>query len=401
MKSLLLIYKTILLAIMASTSLQAQWTQSALPVSNQSTDLLSYGGIWYVATSDNGIQRSQNFTDWYPSFTGIGTSDIRRIISSVEGANIVFYASTANGVYRSTMMGYSWTAVNNGLTSLNAGAIFSDGNILLANTEDGVFRSEDYGQNWSAVNVGASNQLVRCFLKNGPDLLAGLANTGNYLYRSTDDGLTWSPYGTGLYEVNLLAKLDDELFAASATLMYHSTDNGLTWSPAGSGLVPGMYITDMTAHGDYLYVATHAGGYVQHRDSSSFRLITSGMPQGGYMINTVGADNDNIVFGTLSNGLWYAGSGVVTGLNMPAQKPGRLFPDPASTVVTLNISSSSRGEFKVSVRNFCGQTVLSCGIFNSGTDGLTFDVSNLPPGAYFILVEGGGWRETHKLLICR
>lgn len=389
MKTLLLILKSISLAILVCGSVHAQWTQSALPVTNQITDVLSYGGMWYVATSDNGIQRTQNFTDWYPSSTGIGTSDIRRVISSIEGANIVLYASTANGVYRSTMLGYNWTAVNNGLTSLNVGALFSDGTILLASTSDGVFRSENYGQNWSAVSIGASNQMVRCFLKNGTDILAGLANTGSYLYRSTDNGLTWLPYGSGMYEVNQLAKLGEELFAASGTLMYHSTDNGLSWSPASSGLVPGMNIMDMTTLGNYLYVATLAGGYVQHADSSSFRMITAGMPQGGYMINTVGVSSDNVVFGVIANGLWYADSGVITSTGSSELTEFRLYPNPVKDKCSLSVAGWQGKVIVAGVLDFYGRKLMDAFSGAVPAEGVGIDVSSLPGGIYFLLISDG------------
>lgn len=397
MKTLLLIIKTISLAILISGSVQAQWTQSALPVSNQINDILTYGNVWYVATSNNGIQRSQNFNDWTSSSAGIGTSDIRRIISSVEGANIVLYASTANGVYRSTMLGYNWTAVNNGFTSLNVGALFSDGTILLAATADGVFRSENYGQNWSAVIVGASNQSVRCFLKNGTDILAGLANTGSYLYRSTDNGLTWLPYGSGMYEVNLLAKLGDELFASSGTLMYHSTDNGLNWSPASSGLVPGMNIMDMTTLGNYLYVATLAGGYVQHTDSSSFRLITSGMPMGGYMSNTVAVNNEFVVFGTVSDGLWYADEGVIASTRNQGKFAFSMFPNPAADELNIKIPGAAKEKVIFSLFDMQGRLMHQSEISTGEISKIS--ISQLPAGVFLGQVISENRVMMNKIII--
>lgn len=386
MKSQNTILLLTLAALLISGNCKAQWNQSTLPLSDNITDILQYGNVWYVATSNNGIQRTQNFTQWNSSSAGIGTSDIRRIIASIESANIVLYASTANGVYRSTMLGYNWTAVNNGLTSLNVGDIFSDGTILLASTADGVFRSVNYGQNWSEVSIGASNQTVRCFLKNGTDILAGLANAGNYLYRSTDNGLTWSPHGTGLYEVYQLAKLDDELFASSGTLMYNSTDNGLNWSPASSGLVPGMSITDMTTLGDYLYVATHAGGYVQHTDSSRFTIITNGMPQGGYMSNTVAVNNDYVVIGTLFNGLWYADPGVITSTVNPEKGELRLYPNPAGDQCVVSVAGWQGKECSVAVIDFSGRKVMNVIDGVASANGIEIYISSLPQGIYYVKI---------------
>lgn len=388
----------ILAAVLISGNCNAQWHQSTLPLSDNITDILQYGNIWYVATSNNGIQRTQDFTLWSSSSAGIGTSDIRRIIASIEGSNIVLYASTANGVYRSAMLGYNWSAVNNGLTSLNVGDIFSDGTILLASTADGVFRSVNYGQSWSSVSIGSAGQSVRCFLKNGTDILAGLANPGSYLYRSTDNGLTWSPYGTGLYEVNQLAALDDELFAASGTLMYHSTDNGLTWLPASSGLVPGMNIMDMTTQGDYLYVATLAGGYVQHTDSSRFIIITNGMPQGGYMSNTIAVNNNNVVVGTLSNGLWYADSGVITSTANPEKTELRLYPNPAGDKCIVSVEGWQGKICSVALMDMAGRKVMNVFDGVAPANGIEINVISLPPGIYFIRILFEGKWITRKLV---
>jgi hypothetical protein len=398
MKTLLIILKAMFLAFLVSGSVQAQWTQSSLPVSNQVTDILSYGNVWYVATSNNGIQRTQNFTDWYSSSSGIGTSDIRRIITSVEGSAIVMYASTANGVYRSAMLGYSWSAVNNGLASLNTSAIFSDGTILLVSTAEGVFRSENYGQSWSAVSIGASNQNVRCFLKNGSDLLAGLANTGNYLYRSTDNGLTWSPYGSGLYETNQLAKLDDKLFASSLTLMYQSTDNGLTWMPSSSGLVPGMYIMDMTTFDDYLYVATLAGGYVRHADSSSFRMITQGMPMGGYLSDVVGVNTTNVVFNTANNGLWFADGGVVTTTGMSEWTKAKVFPNPVSEQCCISVYEWLGKDCKIQVLDLSGKSVMKSDFALLKAGEIILDFSSLNPGIYCLIISSGQQILTEKVI---
>ena len=398
MKTTLFIFKTIFLAVLVRGSVQAQWIQSGLPVSNQVTDILSYGNVWYVATSNNGILRTQNFTDWYGSSTGIGSSDIRRIITSVEGSAIVLYASTANGVYRSAMLGYSWTAVNNGLASLNTGAIFSDGTTLLVSTDEGVFRSENSGQNWSAVSVGASNQSVRCFLKNGSDILAGLSNSGSYLYRSSDNGINWYPYGSGMYEVVQLAKLNDELFAASGTLMYHSLDDGLNWSPASTGLVPGMNIMDIATLGDYLYVATLAGGYVQHTDSSSFRLITQGMPMGGYMLSAVGVNSDNVVFSTISDGLWYADEGVVTSAGIHQEHEIKIFPNPVSELCFVEAHGWKDKSYTIQLLDVTGNSVMSKISSAMHGDGISMDFSSLKPGIYILRVNCGQYTLNKQVI---
>jgi hypothetical protein len=117
-----------------------------------------------------------------------------------------------------------------------------------------------------------------------------------------------------------------------------TTDAGLNWSPASLGLVSGMFIMDITTLGDYLFVATHSGGYVQHTNSSCFRLITGGMPMGGYMSNTVAVNNEFIVYGTIYEGLWYAGSAVITSAVIKDNPEFFLYPYPVKAKYAVSVA---------------------------------------------------------------
>ncbi len=379
-------------------SVHAQWQQSTLPTDYIVTDIMQSNSYVFVATSNHGILKTQNFTDWSPSGSGISTDNVYEIISVIEqGAYITFYAATDAGAFRSTMLGYSWTPINNGITTLNLSAIFSDGTYLFAGAAGAAYRSEDYGQTWVPITIGTSNQVVTCFFRNGNDLLAGLMNSGNYLYRSTDNGLTWQPYGTGLYEIQQIAKLGDELFAISATVMYHSLDNGATWTLAGPGLVPGMYITDLFPYEDYLYVATMDGGYIQHTDSTNFRLLTNGMPMGGSMLSAVAANQDQIIFGTINNGLWYADQGIITGGIETSKYSDEisLYPNPTAGEFSVYMQGSSfsqssgKNPDQVIVADLAGVSIKTINA-KPGVCSNQFNISDLPAGIYFvrILIEG-------------
>ena len=324
----------------------AQWTQSNFPVTHTVTDLLFFGNSLFVATSDAGIFQTQNFTTWTPSNTGLTTSQINEVITAIEGSNVTLYAATDAGIFRSTLLGYNWTPVNNGLGSLNAGTVFSNGSILYAGTSGGAFRSADFGQSWTPMPIGLPTQQVRCFHQSGIYLFAGLSGQGNYLYRSSDQGLNWEPYGNGIYETGQIMELDYELFAVSITLIYTSTDQGANWNPAGPGLVPGMPVSDVTTGDDYWWVATFAGGYVQHTDSSHFRMITATMPMGGMNLTAVAQNSNWIVYGTLNNGIWYASENIVTGIQPATTEipDVSIFPNPARERIQVSIEGLSEEE---------------------------------------------------------
>lgn len=377
---------------MSPHKISAQWVQSNFPTTNLVTDLKFYGNILYVATSGAGLFQTQNFTTWTPINNGLSTSNINEIITAIEGANITLYAATDAGVFRSAMLGFSWTPVNSGLSNLNVSTVFSDGEILYAGTQQGAFRSDNYGQSWTPLNIGAPSQVVDCFFKNGSDMLAGLHGPGEYLYRSTDNGLTWNPFGTGIYETNQLAKLDAELFAVSNTVMYHSLDNGAGWNLVESGLVPGMPILDIATGYNYLWIATIAGGFVQHTDSTNFRTITAGMPLGGTNLSAVAVSDEWIVYGSINNGVWYESIDVINGIEDPLPPCGVVtcFPNPTRGVISLQSLVFSQGPVVVEMVDLYGKIVETRNTgtqepWNSGT--LELNLCHLPAGIYFVRIS--------------
>src|SRR5207245_2292373 len=76
----------------------------------------------------------------------------------------LYVGTRADGVFRSTDGGESWSAVSAGLPNLPVTALAIDPQtptILYAGTErGGVYKSTDGGESWSALNTGLSNLFV-------------------------------------------------------------------------------------------------------------------------------------------------------------------------------------------------------------------------------------------------
>lgn len=151
----------------------------------------------------------------------------------------VLNSTTVGGVYRSTDSGQSWTAVNNGLTSLGVFDLAANGTTLFAATSNaGVFRSTDGGQNWTAVNNGLPGLAVVALASINNTVVAGVI--GNTFYRTTDNGQTWTrpesgpmPTGTGWWMDSVGGALFASPFAAYGVL--RSTDEGRTWQYVNTG----------------------------------------------------------------------------------------------------------------------------------------------------------------------
>ena len=95
------------------------------------------------------------------------------------------FAGTGSGVFRSTDNGFTWTAVNNGLTDSMVMSLAVSGTSVFAGTEKGVFRSMDNGENWVPVNNGLkdadSGLIITTLCTHGTNLLAGVVFDGVYI----------------------------------------------------------------------------------------------------------------------------------------------------------------------------------------------------------------------------
>ena len=176
----------------------------------------------------------------------------------------------AQGVFKSTDGGGSWSPATTGLTCVSAApggapvtvtcsvaALALDPTtptILYAGTfSGGVFKSMTGGANWSPVNTGLPCGASPCFpvpaLALDPTtpttLYAGMAFSGG-VFKSTNGGAIWNSASTGL-------TLPPRLFASVAALaldpttpttlyagtdlgVFKSTDGGASWSSVSTGL---------------------------------------------------------------------------------------------------------------------------------------------------------------------
>jgi photosystem II stability/assembly factor-like uncharacterized protein len=142
------------------------------------------------------------------------------------GADLVVYAGTREGFFKSTDGGAHWSAAQQGMpkTVVRSIAILhGTPGETFAGTESGVFRSTDQGSSWTPVNSGLTSFSV-----------ASLATDSSRLYASTASGLwtlsagSWSlrsPDATGA-----LLFASGVLYAAGSGTILRSSDGGKTWA---------------------------------------------------------------------------------------------------------------------------------------------------------------------------
>jgi hypothetical protein len=110
-----------------------------------------------------------------------GGGSVRTLALDPKSPATIYAGTPADGIFKSSDGGTSWTAVNTGLASdlstsipsvqtlaidpvspatLYAGASVTVGSVMNRKTYGGVFRSNNGGNNWTAVNSGLPNLAV-------------------------------------------------------------------------------------------------------------------------------------------------------------------------------------------------------------------------------------------------
>jgi len=184
---------------------------------------------------------------------------------------VIYAASAAGGVFKSTDYGATWTATfdNTGTQSVGAIAIHpTNPNILYAGTGEansagdsyegtGVYKTTDGGQNWTYMGLPESYHIGRIIIDplRPESVYVAVAgklfgtNTERGLYRSPDGGQTWDQL---LYTAEFTACIDVALHPSTGTMLaamweryreprervvggwtsglYRSTDFGASWS---------------------------------------------------------------------------------------------------------------------------------------------------------------------------
>lgn len=243
-------------------------------------------GINAVAQTDSTILAASArkvfySTDGGKSWGAAGNMSISTF--AVNGENV--FAGGANGLYRSTDAGITWTEIDSGLTTKGVAALcISDRNVVVG-TSGGVFLSTDNGNSWVADNKGLVSTNIVSLDTEGTDLLAG---TQAGLYISTDNGSNWKPVGLTVSAmsdawVSGLATVGNKVIAAAdfPSELYFSTDGGGAWEYKPVLDCSGRF----GKIGNHLLLANSAGIYSSKDSGSSW----------AYLGDTLSATNQNEV----------------------------------------------------------------------------------------------------------
>ncbi|MBI4463267.1 MAG: DUF11 domain-containing protein, partial [Acidobacteria bacterium] len=165
-----------------------------------------------------------------------------------QSPDTVYAGTNADGIYKSTNRGFSWTAINNGLEDFpHVHAIAIDpvtpSTVYVGTATGGVLKSLDGGLSWSDSN-GQTTLITDPNVENiaidpvtPTTLYAATGASG--VYKSTDSGDNWDPL-TGFTSTNafrIAIDPSDPQTLYVGTLgdgVFKSTDGGANWSNVGT-----------------------------------------------------------------------------------------------------------------------------------------------------------------------
>ena len=378
------------------------------------------------------------------------------------GSTFLYAAIFGSGVFLSTDQGTSWTAANEGLTSLDlytlaTSSTFSatDKTILFAGTAGGgVFFSSDAGTSWQGGKIGLTDCYVTTIANSKTSLFAGTFGGG--VYRSIDGGMQWATMNNGLQHlyVNALALVGENLFAATYGGIFLSTDEGNNWSAmndglngastkslvvSGTTLLTGTFNTGVFRSTNYGrtwqaantglpykpgyvfalsgknifvgtwdgYGTTDGGVFLSTNDGMVWTAQNSGLPQSA-IVRGLGVCG-GYLFASTTEGVWRRSlSDIVTDIKSEARFPEQTsllqnFPNPFNPTSDIRFLVSQSGHVRLTVYDLLGRevAVLVDSERMPGTYQVTFDASGLSSGVYLYRLTSGENALTRKMLVLK
>jgi len=352
----------LVIAMLIGNIVNAQWQQTNGPYGGYIYSLATNGSNLYAGTYGGGVFLStNNGTTWSAINNGLSSLNIYSL--KVSGTNI--YAGTGGaGVFLSTNNGANWTAINNGLTNLNIMSIEVCGTNIFAGTyEGGIYTSANNGTSWSVVNTGLTNTTVRCLAVNGANIYAG---TDGGVFLSSNNGVSWSVVNTGLTNISIfsIAISGTNIFAGTGNGVFLSSNNGANWTPVNTGL-QNTWVISIVSSGSDLIAGTANGIFLSANNGGNWTAVNSGLSN--KTINSLAIIGTTVFAGT-------GGAGVFRSTNN-----GTNWIDLNTGIIPVTIKSLLTNGNNIFVGTY------NCGIFLSTNNGGDWSSVNTGITSYDII----------------
>ena len=265
--------------------------------------ICSTNSILHIGTHGNKNFASSNSGDTWYQPSGIGTVEVRSLISS---NGYIFAGTDMLGVFKSSINGSSFSSSSNGLSSywINDFA-FCNGNLYAGSGNGGVYLSTNLGESWNPINNMLTSLDVLSLACDDENIYAitdlGINsaqisdwnwNESNYEFQTND--ITVIDYN---YENNFL------LIGTKNNGVYISHNQGQSWLTFSNGLPESSYIREIYSFNDKSFLSTNQGEiFILFNNSNQWINITNNFL--GAPVLSLHIADDFIYAGVNAGGVW-------------------------------------------------------------------------------------------------
>lgn len=268
----------ILLSIIVTTQVKAQWMQTGGPNGGNTKEIVKVGAALILSAGNGGIYKSlDNGASWIHSSSGLPTNE--GVLDLITHNELLYASISRNGIYFSDDEGDTWVPINSGIEGLSFYSFIVDGiNIYAGNANGGVYYSSDHGANWVEKSEGVSDIQFRDFVIFNSEVYAG----GTSLFKSSDNGDSWGKIeivGLDVNGVNSMTTDGNTFYVSDYGGVFVSTDNLSSWKK--STLDTDATILKMGNAGDRIYLTTSNGRlFYTKNEGGSWTLMQNTLTDG-------------------------------------------------------------------------------------------------------------------------
>lgn len=409
------IMSLLLLCSLLTIAQSEKWQPTASPKGNAVLCLESTEKYLYAGIAGIGLLRTPDVGETWDT---VGNGFISLTPTDMLQTERYTYVSTFyNGVFISSDEGENWKQVNEGLGTLITTSLVKKDDEIFVGTAHGVYVLKEGESQWKALPFPRSraiNQHVHCLLVDDNNILAGSTNS---LYVSSNGGSEWIevPNVTRYSIISIAKKGNKSLLGTSGNGILESEGSYDRWVKssefAGRGQDTATIVT-VLFQVDSNSVLKGTNRYGIFNENSEFNVgledleiraiarhkgkFFAGTQTNGVVIfDIVGQnlDSTNLLKGTDANLLQL---GIPT-LNVQ--------PNPANQYATLSFSLPSN-EWYVSIGLLSGEgrlirNVIANQLYDAGVHALQLDLTGLPTGIYYCVLDTKEHRLSRQLIISR
>ena len=204
----------------------------------------------FLASNGDGIYKSTDQgASWARVNAGLGSADVRLVVSSPRTPDLAFAAGGTAGLFRTTDGGSTWGAVTAfGDVSVRSIAFSPepDGPVMLGDAEGVVHRSDDGGETWLSSRLDGAGPVraiaVSPTFESDGTFFVGTDQDG--IFRTTDAGSSFTPVNIGIDDLAISSVVVSERFDSDSAMwastqdsgVFSSVDGGTTWERTSEGL---------------------------------------------------------------------------------------------------------------------------------------------------------------------